>query len=199
MNAMSRLTDEELVKHYAEGNDDAFNVLLGRYRRKVYSYILLGVKDHDLANDIFQDTFVKAITTIRRRGYSEMGKFSGWIMRIAHNLIIDHFRHAANDCTVCGDDEDAAGNTLLNTLPVYDSNIEDEMVEQQVLADVSRLVEALPQVQRDVLKMRFYQDLSFKEIADLTGVSINTALGRMRYALMNLRKMAEDKHLSLSA
>lgn len=198
MNALSECTDEALVQMYADGNAAAFDVLLSRYKRKVFSYIMLSVKDHDLANDVFQDTFIKAITTIRNKKYSEMGKFSAWIMRIAHNLVIDQYRRSSAENMVPGEVEDELGHTVFDTLPVYDKNVEDVMLENQVLEDVKQLVEMLPEAQRSVLLMRFYQDMSFKEIADKQGVSINTALGRMRYALMNLRRMAEENNVTFA-
>ena len=187
-NALSECTDEQLVQMYADGNIPAFDVLLSRYKRKVFSYIMLSVKDYDLANDIFQDTFIKAITTIRNRKYSEMGKFSAWIVRIAHNLVVDQYRRSSAENNVPGEVEDELGHTVFDTLPVYDRNVEDIMLENQVLQDVRQLVEL----------MRFYQNLSFKEIAEMQGVSINTALGRMRYALMNLRRMAEENNVSFA-
>lgn len=198
MNALNECADEQLVQLYADGNAAAFDVLLSRYKRKVFSYIMLSVKDHDLANDIFQDTFIKAITTIRNRKYAEMGKFSAWIMRIAHNLVIDQYRRNNTENMVPGEVEDEFGHTVFDTLPVYDRNVEDVMLENQVLEDVKQLVELLPESQRTVLLMRFYQDLSFKEIAEKQGVSINTALGRMRYALMNLRRMAEEHNVTFA-
>ncbi|MBQ4034661.1 MAG: sigma-70 family RNA polymerase sigma factor, partial [Paludibacteraceae bacterium] len=181
-NALNECTDEKLVQLYADGNVAAFDVLLSRYKRKVFSYIMLSVKDYDLANDVFQDTFIKAITTIRNRKYSEMGKFSAWIIRIAHNLVVDQYRRSMAENNVPGEVEDELGHTVFDTLPVYDRNVEDVMLESQVLEDVKQLVEMLPDSQRSVLLMRFYQNMSFKEIAEKQGVSINTALGRMRYA-----------------
>ncbi len=198
-NTLQECTDEALVQMYADGNASAFDVLLGRYKRKVFSYIMLAVKDNDLANDLFQETFIKAITTIRNRRYSEMGKFSAWILRIAHNLIIDNFRRSSTENMVSGEVEDEMGHTVFDTLPVFDRNIEDVMVENQLLEDVKQLVYLLPESQRTVLMMRFYEDLSFKEIADKQGVSINTALGRMRYAILNLRRLADERNITFSA
>lgn len=199
MNALQECTDENLVQLYAEGNNTAFDVLLSRYKRKVFSYILLAVKDNDLANDLFQETFIKAITTIRKRGYAEMGKFSAWILRIAHNLVIDNFRRTTAENMVPGEVEDEMGHTVFDTLPVYDKNVEDTMVEEQLLKDVRGLVDLLPESQRSVLMMRFYEDLSFKEIADKQGVSINTALGRMRYAILNLRRLADEHDVTVES
>ena len=197
-NALNECTDEKLVQLYADGNVAAFDVLLSRYKRKVFSYIMLSVKDYDLANDVFQDTFIKAITTIRNRKYSEMGKFSAWIIRIAHNLVVDQYRRSMAENNVPGEVEDELGHTVFDTLPVYDRNVEDVMLESQVLEDVKQLVEMLPDSQRSVLLMRFYQNMSFKEIAEKQGVSINTALGRMRYALLNLCRMAEDNNVTFA-
>ncbi|MCK9156167.1 MAG: sigma-70 family RNA polymerase sigma factor [Paludibacteraceae bacterium] len=194
MEALETLTDEELVELYANDNNDAFDILLLRHKSKVFSYIYLSVKDRDLANDLFQETFIKAITTIKQGRYTEKGKFVSWITRIAHNLIIDYFRRERNEHTVSNDDSDV---DLFNDIKLYNDSIEDNMVKEQVFADIINLVEHLPENQKEVLKMRFFEDLSFKEIADNTGVSINTALGRMRYAILNMRKMAEENQISL--
>ncbi|MBQ0030866.1 MAG: sigma-70 family RNA polymerase sigma factor [Paludibacteraceae bacterium] len=192
-NELSKCTDEMLVQLYAEGNDNAFDVLLMRYKRKVFSYIMTKVKDEDLANDIFQDTFIKAITTIKGKGYSEMGKFAQWIIRIARNLTIDYFRRSSAENEVPGEQQNENGQSIFELLPVYDVSVEDEMVEKQMLDDVVRLANELPEAQKQVLFMRIYQDMDFKDIAKSTGVSINTALGRMRYALINLRKMVTEQ------
>lgn len=190
-----QLTDDQLVTLYLNGNTKAFDTLLSRYQDKLYSYINFVVRNRDLANDIFQDTFVKAIVTLQKGSYSGSGKFGAWLTRIAHNLIIDYFRQDKNENTVSND---AQEYDLLNNASLVESNIEDSMINEQTLADVRRLVDALPDNQREVVIMRYYQDLSFKEIADITGVSINTALGRMRYALINIRKMSVDNGIALS-
>lgn len=190
-----QLTDDQLVTLYLNGNTKAFDTLLSRYQDKLYSYINFVVRNRDLANDIFQDTFVKAIVTLQKGSYSGSGKFGAWLTRIAHNLIIDYFRQDKNENTVSND---AQEYDLLNNASLAESNIEDSMINEQTLADVRRLVDALPDNQREVVIMRYYQDLSFKEIADITGVSINTALGRMRYALINIRKMSVDNGIALS-
>lgn len=189
------MTDEELVASYAEGNNSAFEVLLSRHKQSLFSYILYVVRNRDLADDIFQDTFIKAISTIKQGKYTENGKFRAWITRIAHNLIIDYFRQERNENTVSNDEYEF---DLFNNSKLCDDNIEATIVKTQVLDDVKKLVEYLPDSQREVLNMRYYQDLSFKEIADKTGVSINTALGRMRYAILNMRKMADDNRMVLS-
>ncbi|MCB9017063.1 MAG: sigma-70 family RNA polymerase sigma factor [Paludibacteraceae bacterium] len=194
MEALETLTDEELVKLYANENNDAFDILLLRHKSKVFSYIYISVKDRDLANDLFQETFIKAITTIKQGRYTEKGKFIAWITRIAHNLIIDFFRRERNENTISNEDSDM---DLFNDIKLYNESIEDNMVKEQVFADIVKLVEHLPDNQKEVLKMRFFEDRSFKEIADTTGVSINTALGRMRYAILNMRKMAEENQISL--
>jgi RNA polymerase sigma-70 factor (ECF subfamily) len=194
MEVLQKLTDEELVKMYVNNVNEAFDVLLLRHKSKVFSYIYLSVKDKDLANDLFQETFIKAIITIKQGRYTEKGKFIAWITRIAHNLIIDYFRRERNENTVSNEESNI---DLFNNLKLCDESIEDNMVKEQVYVDVTRLMEYLPENQRQVLKMRYFEDLSFKEIADNTGVSINTALGRMRYAILNLRKLAEENKIFL--
>ena len=189
------MTDEALVELYAHGNNSAFDVLLNRYKKSIHSYIFYLVRNQDLADDIFQDTFLKVIMTIKQGRYTDNGKFKAWITRIAHNLIIDNFRQERNENTISNDEVEV---DLLNDMRLCDTNIEDEMVQEQVYNDIKKLVYHLPENQREVLEMRFYQDMSFKEIADITGVSINTALGRMRYAILNMRRMADDHHIQLS-
>ncbi len=195
MTNLRKMTDEELVVAYAEGNNSAFDILLNRHRTNVYSYIYFIVRNRELAEDIFQETFVKAIITIKQGRYTENGKFRAWISRIAHNLIIDNFRQEKNEQTVSNDDCEV---DLFNNSKLSDGTIEDMMVKEQILSDVKRLIEYLPDNQKEVLVLRYYQDLSFKEIADITGVSINTALGRMRYAILNMRRMAEEKNMILT-
>lgn len=195
MEKLRMMTDEELVVLYAKGNNNAFDILLSRYQSSIYSYINFIVHNKDLAEDIFQETFVKVIMTIKQNRYTESGKFKAWIMRIAHNLIIDNYRQERIENTISNDEVEV---DLFNNMKLCDDSIEDHMVRQQALKDVRKLVEFLPDNQREVLVMRYYQDLSFKEIADITGVSINTALGRMRYALLNMRRMAEENKIELS-
>lgn len=194
MNTLNQLTDDILVKLYEEGNNAAFEVLLTRYKSKVYYYILQIVRDRELAEDIFQDTFIKAIMTIQQGRYVESGRFLGWVNRIAHNLIIDFFRKAKNENTISADSYEY---DLTDKVELSDLNIEDIMSNEQVLVDVVKMVDYLPQVQQEVVRMRFFEDLSFKEIAEKTDVSINTALGRMRYALLNMRKLALEKDVYL--
>lgn len=195
MQQFTQLTDDRLVAAYAEGENQAFDVLLRRHQARVFSYIYSVVKNRDIADDIFQETFVKAIMTIRQGRYAESGKFSAWISRIAHNLIIDFYRQEKSENTLSADDESV---DVLNRREHSDSNIEDTMVCEQIHDDVRRIIEALPENQREVLMMRYYKDMSFKEIADVTNVSINTALGRMRYAILNMRRIAEENKIALT-
>ena len=195
MRNLTGLSDEELVRAYALGNNVAFDALLARHQQNLFSYILQMVRDRDLADDIFQETFIKAITTIRQNRYNELGKFAPWIFRIARNLVVDSFRADRTDMTMSAD---AAGYDILNRRDLADLTAEDMMIDLQIEEDIRSLIQALPDSQREVLQMRYYQDMSFKEIAATKGVSINTALGRMHYAVLNLRKMVREKNLSLS-
>lgn len=195
METLRAMTDEELVTTYSNGDNFAFDILLSRHKQSVFNYIYFTVRKRELAEDIFQETFIKAIVTIKQGRYTETGKFRAWISRIAHNLIIDHFRQEKNENTVSNDD---APIDLLNNTSLCDGTIEDEMVQNQITSDVRKLISYLPDTQREVLEMRYYQDLSFKEIADQTGVSINTALGRMRYAIINMRRMADENSIILT-
>ena len=189
------MTDEQLVGLFSNGNNQAFDVLLNRHKNRVYTYILLIVRNRDLAEDIFQESFMKAIVTIKQGRYVDNGKFYSWVTRIAHNLIIDLFRRERNENTVSN--EEFADVDLFNDARLCDENVEDELVRNQVFSDVRKLIHHLPENQQEVVRMRYYEDRSFKEIADMTGVSINTALGRMRYAVLNIRRMAEEKDISL--
>ena len=189
------MADEELVVMYATGNNAAFDILLNRYKSSVHAYIYYIVRDRDLTEDIFQETFVKVIMTIKQGRYTENGKFKAWITRIAHNLIIDHFRQERNENTISNDEVEV---DLFNDMRLCEKTVEDAMMETQVFSDVKKMVEYLSDNQREVLEMRYYQNMSFKEIADRTGVSINTALGRMRYAILNMRRMAEENRIELS-
>jgi len=196
METLKMLTDNELVDLYAQGNNEAFDVLLFRHKNKVFAYIYFTVRNKDLAEDIFQETFVRVITTLRQGRYADTGKFTAWVNRIAHNLIIDHFRHERNENTVSNDDcEDF---DLLNNSKLCDGTVEDSIVQEQIYDDVRNLISVLPEEQQEVVQMRYYEGLSFKEIADKTNVSINTALGRMRYALLNMRRIADEKGMVLS-
>ena len=195
MNKLDLMTDEELVVLYAKGNNAAFDVLLNRYKDSIHSYIYFIVRNKELTEDIFQETFVKVIMTIKQGRYTDTGKFKAWITRIAHNLIIDNYRQERCENTISNDDVEV---DLLNNIKLCDGTVEDRMVQSQILLDVRKLVNYLPDNQREVLEMRYYQDLSFKEIADITGVSINTALGRMRYAILNMRRMVCENQIELS-
>lgn len=195
MQIMTKLTDDQLVAAYAGGSNEAFDTLLRRHQQRVFNYILHIVKNKDLANDIFQETFVKAITTIKQGRYTENGKFPAWISRIAHNLIIDYYRQEKAENSVSCDDDEV---DLLNRRDLCDENIEDFLVTEQIHTDIKRIIKALPKNQREVLVMRYYRNMSFKEIADATKVSINTALGRMRYAILNMRRIAQENNIALT-
>lgn len=186
-------TDQELVHLYIAGQEVGLEELLKRHKSKIYTSIYLLVKDSYLAEDIFQDTFIKVIGTLRAGKYNEEGKFLPWVLRIAHNLVIDHFRKDKRTPVITNGD----GFDIFDVLKFYDESMEDRIVREQTHSDLKKMIHLLPSEQKEVLIMRHYGDLSFKEIADITNVSINTALGRMRYALNNLRKMAEEKELSL--
>lgn len=189
------MTDEELALEYMQGDNSAFDELLLRTQDSLFSYILFVVHDREVADDIFQDTFVKVIVRLQEGRYVNSGKFSAWIMRIAHNAIMDWYREQCNSRIVeATPDNDLS---LLRSSHVDGYNRESQYVREQVLSDVKRLMENLPPTQREVVYMRFYQNLSFKEIAETTGVSINTSLGRMRYAVMNLRRMAKEHNVIL--
>lgn len=195
MENLKQMADDMLVTLYLEGNNSAFDVLLNRHQDRLFNYIYFLVRSREVAEDIFQETFVKAIVTLQQGRYQNDGKFSAWITRIAHNLVIDQFRVERNENTVSNDEMEY---DILNDAKLSEGNIENRMVNEQVLKDVRALIDELPDCQREVVFMRYYQDLSFKEIADITGVSINTALGRMRYAVMNMRRIAEEKCISLA-
>ncbi len=195
MQVLAQLTDDKLVQLYANGNNDAFDALLQRHQSRLLGYILQLTGNPDVAEDIFQETFVKAIMTIRQGNYTESGKFAPWLYRIARNLVIDHFRQEKSEAIVSTDEGVV---DVLNRKELSDLTIEDTMIDDQIRDDVRRLVRELPESQREVLIMRYYRNLSFKEIADLTNVSINTALGRMRYAILNMRRMAQERNIVLT-
>jgi len=192
---MLSMNDEQLVKAYAQGDNEAFDTLLQRHQARIYNYILRIIKNEDVANDIFQDTFVKAITNIRKGRYTDTGKFPAWISRIAHNLIIDYFRQEKSENLQSCDIEEI---DLLNRKELSEATVEDFLIHEQIQDDVRMLIDELPESQREVLKMRYYGNMSFKEIAEVTGVSINTALGRMRYAILNMRRIALEKDIILN-
>lgn len=196
MSTLKTMSDEELALAYIDGNNRAFDELLTRNQEKIFTYIMYVVKDEDLANDLFQETFLKVITKLQNHQYADSGKFVWWLTRIAHNVIIDYYRAQKSDKVVDVPRENDLSN--LRSDNVMDGNRENELSNAQVLKDVKRLMESLPEAQRDVVYMRFYQELSFKEIAKLTNVSINTSLGRMRYALINLRKLTRQYNIALN-
>lgn len=188
-------SDDQLISLYVDGTNEAFDELLERHKDRIFMYIYHTVKNEELANDLFQDTFVKAITTIKQGRYVDNGHFAAWVTRIAHNLIIDYYRQVRNENLQSTDDTDV---NILNRKELSQSTVEDDLVVSQIHSDVRRLVRTLPESQREVLVMRYYKNMSFKEIADATGVSINTALGRMRYAILNLRRIAEEHNIALT-
>lgn len=194
MELLNSMPDDKLVAAYANGENQAFDILLKRHQARVFSYVFSVVKNRDVADDLFQETFVKAITTIKQGRYSESGKFSAWISRIAHNLIIDYYRQEKSESLVSSDD----CVDVFNRRELSDTNVEDFLVNEQIQEDVRRIVDALPENQREVLMMRYYRDMSFKEIAEATKVSINTALGRMRYAIINMRRIADENDIVLT-
>ena len=188
------LSDQVLLNHYLSGDRSAISKLIERHSRRVRDYINMMVKDRDLADDIFQETLIKVIRFVNDGRYTENGKFLSWVLRIAHNQVIDHFRQKKQQNHIS---EGEAGYDLLNNRKLSDSTVEDRMISDQIAEDVRKLVDFLPAEQKEVVLMRYYMGLSFKEIADETNVSINTALGRMRYALINLRRMIKEKNMIL--
>ena len=197
--ATEKLADQQLIRNYLEGDDYSFEILLKRHQDRVFNYINKLVKNTDVANDVFQDTFIKVISTLKRGMYNEEGKFLPWIMRIAHNLVIDYFRNSSK-MPIVGRKNNAESEDfdIFQILRLEDCTIEDEIVEGQIHEDLRALVELLPQEQREVVKMRHFMGMSFRDIADSSDVSINTALGRMRYALINLRKMIKENDIMLT-
>jgi RNA polymerase sigma factor (sigma-70 family) len=193
---MNQMKDQELVDLFLSGDQLSIETLIERHKSKVYTYILLLVKNQELAEDIFQDTFIKVIKSLNKGKYQEKGIFLSWVMRIAHNLVIDFYRKAKHMKTISNDKKEL---NLLNSKKFAEQSIEDLLVQDQICNDVRRLIDELPHDQREVILLRHYGGMSFKEIADQTNVSINTALGRMRYALINLRKLINQKNLSLTA
>ena len=188
------IPDAALVRDYIDGDENALSILIKRHQSKIYGFIYSKVTDRDIADDIFQDTFIKVIKTLKSNSYNEEGKFLPWVMRISHNLIVDHFRRNKKMPMYRETEEFSIFSIMTDNSP----NVENRIITEQVESDLQRIIEQLPDDQKEVLQMRIYQDLSFKEIADLTGVSINTALGRMRYALMNLRKVIEKNKIILT-
>ena len=195
MKKIEEMTDEELAMSYIAGDRKAFDLLLLRNQSKLFSYILFDVRDHDCANDIFQETFVKVITRLQQGKYVPSGKFGAWLLRIAHNMIMDWYREQRTENII----ETPKDNDMSNIkeLSILDNSIESTFINTQIISDVKKMLNMLPPAQREVVFMRFYQELSFKEIAEATNVSINTALGRMRYAILNLRRMAKSHKIQL--
>ncbi len=189
-----KATDATLVQEYIQGNENALSTLITRHQQRIYSFIYSKVFDKDISEDVFQDTFIKVINTLKRGKYNEEGKFLPWVMRIAHNLVIDHFRKNKRMPMF----ENKGDFNIFSVLSDDDLNIEKQLIKDQIECDVQELIKELPEDQLEVLTMRIYKDMSFKEISESTGVSINTALGRMRYALINLRKLIEKHNLILT-
>jgi len=186
--------DALLVKNYIAGDENSLSILINRHQSKIYGFIYSKLSDRDMADDIFQDTFIKVIKTLKSNSYNEEGKFLPWVMRISHNLIIDHYRRNKKMPMFRETEDFSIFSIMSDNVP----NIESQLITSQVENDLRKLIEELPEDQKEVLVMRMYQDLSFKEISELTGVSINTALGRMRYAIMNLRKVVDKHQIILS-
>lgn len=195
MTKLTDVSDDRLIARYVEGDNEAFDALIERHKNRIFNYIFHSVKDDDLANDIFQETFVKAIMTIKQGRYVENGHFAAWITRIAHNLIIDFYRQEKAENVQSSDSTEV---DILNRKELSEATVEDNIIIDQIHTDVRRLVIALPPNQREVLLMRYYKNMSFKEIADRTHVSINTALGRMRYAILNMRRLAVENDIVLT-
>jgi len=190
----TKVTDASLVRDYLDGNENALGALINRHQHRIYSFIFSKVYDRDIAEDIFQDTFIKVIRTLKRGKYNEEGKFLPWVMRISHNLVIDHFRKNKRMPKF----DNSGDFNIFSVLSDGDLNAETQLIKDQIESDVQELIKELPEDQLEVLTMRIYKDMSFKEISERTGVSINTALGRMRYALINLRKIIEKRNLILT-
>lgn len=192
---LKKLSDHELLNTYISGNEDSINVLLNRHRKRILDYIYMMVKNRDVADDIFQETLIKVVRFVQEGRYTENGKFLSWVLRIAHNQVIDYFRQKKQRNNVSEGD---AGYDILNNQKFSDHTVEEKLITNQIETDVRKLIDFLPPEQKEVVLMRYYMGLSFKEIAEQTDVSINTALGRMRYALINLRKLIAEKQLVLN-
>lgn len=191
-----KISDKELIGRYLKGDHNSLEIIISRHQNRIFAYILMITKNKELADDLFQDTFIKVINTIRSGSYNEEGKFLQWVMRIAHNLTIDHFRKSNRIPVI--DNSKNENFDIFENLNMMDKSIEDRIITDQIHKDVRKLIEFLPDEQREVLYMRHYAEMSFKDIAEVTGVSINTALGRMRYALINMRKLIEEKNIVLT-
>lgn len=202
MESMKSIKDQALVRQYLQGDEAAFEILLNRYKDRIFSYLMSLLKDRKVAEDVFQEAFFKIIKTLKKGSYNEEGKFLPWAMRIAHNLAIDHFRKGKKMPTIGqsnssgGDDDDEFD--IFSVLQLEENNIEDQMIEDQIKMDVVKLLEHLPEEQREIVVLRHFKEMSFKDIAERKNISINTALGRMRYALINLRKIIEEHNVVLT-
>ena len=197
MNKLTSLADEQLVSLYTEGNNDAFDILLNRYESKVFTYVSYFVRNREVAEDLFQDIFMRVVSTIRSDRYTEQQKFSSWLMRISHNIVIDYFRHQKNEKNISNDETEV---DLFNDIRLSDeNNVETQMIRQQNLNGLQDIIKMLPQNQQEIIDLRYFQEKSFKEIAVLLNCSINTALGRTRYALINLRRLAQEYNISLAS
>ncbi len=193
------LSDKDLIRSYLEGNEKAFEKLLLRNKDRIFGYIISKVRNQNLANDIFQDVFIKVIKTLKNGSYNEEGKFLPWVLTISHNMIVDHFRRSNKMQMISESSSKSDDFNIFSVLKLTDSNVEDIIIKDQIESDVVRLVEYLPNEQRDVLKNRIFKGMSFKDIADKEDISINTALGRMRYALINLRKLVDKHQVTITA
>lgn len=197
MDKAKRLTDEELVGLYIKGNNEAFDILLNRYESKVFSYVIYAVHNQEVAEDLFQDIFMRVISALQAGKYTEQQKFGCWISRIAHNIVLDYHRQEKNENAISNDETEI---DLLTEIALADeNNVESKMIETQTMGGIEEIIRMLPENQQEVIRLRYYEDKSFKEIADIIGVSINTALGRVRYALINLRKLCNEHNISLTA
>lgn len=197
--AIKNLSDKDLIRSYIEGNEKAFEQLLNLNKDRIFGYIMSKVRNENLANDIFQDVFIKVIKTLKNGAYNEEGKFLPWVLTIAHNMVVDHFRRSNKMKMISESSSSSDEYNIFSILKLTDKNVEDVMIKGQIESDVVRLVEYLPNEQRDVLKNRLFKGMSFKDIAYMEDISINTALGRMRYALINLRKLVEKHNVSITA
>jgi RNA polymerase sigma-70 factor, ECF subfamily len=197
--AIKNLSDQDLIRSYIEGDEKAFEQLLALSKDRIFGYIMSKVRNENLANDIFQDVFIKVIKTLKNGAYNEEGKFLPWVLTIAHNMVVDHFRRSNKMKMISESSSSSDEYNIFSLLKLKDRNIEDIMIKGQIELDVVRLVDYLPEEQRDVLKNRIFKGMSFKDIADMEDISINTALGRMRYALINLRKLVDKHNVSITA
>jgi RNA polymerase sigma-70 factor (ECF subfamily) len=193
------LSDQELIRSYLSGNEKSFELLLNRNKGRIFGYIMSKVRNESLANDIFQDVFIKVVRTLKNGSYNEEGKFLPWVLTISHNMVVDYFRKSNKMKMISESSSGSDEYNIFSVLQLTDKNIEDNLIKDQIEYDVVRLVEFLPDEQRDVLKNRIFKGMSFKDIADQEDISINTALGRMRYALINLRKLIDKHEVSITA